>query len=129
MLLVMNMQNSIYDILGKRLNIIKEYDKLYEMFVFEHVYLYNNRRYSLAEIFDEFIDEWDYRSTYTNIDEIMEELTLDDTTTEDTALRDILYLIELILNVNEYIKEKISIGNFNFARPGMLCLIDKKILC
>ena len=90
------MRKSIYDILGKRINILNEYEKLYDMFNNEYTYSYGENSYSLADLFDLFIEEWEYRSTYRNIEEILMDLELEEETTEEMAMQDILYLIELI---------------------------------
>ena len=103
------MRKSIYDILGKRINILNEYEKLYDMFNNEYTYSYGENSYSLADLFDLFIEEWEYRSTYRNIEEILMDLELEEETTEEMAMQDILYLIELILNIEDFIERKKAI--------------------
>lgn len=100
------MRKSIYDILGKRINILNEYEKLYDLFNNEYIYSYGRSNYSLADLFDLFIEDWEYRATYRNIEEILLDLDLDDETTEEMAMQDILYLIELILNIEDFIERK-----------------------
>lgn len=100
------MHKSIYDILGKKINILNEYEKLYDLFNNEYTYKYGRSSYTLADLFDLFIEDWEYRATYRNIEEILSDLELDEETTEELATRDILYLIELILNVEDFIERK-----------------------
>jgi len=105
------MRKSIYDILGKKINILNEYEKLYDLFNNERIYSYSGRNYSLADLFDLFIVDWEYRATYRNIEEILLDLELDEETTEEVAMQDILYLIELILNVEDFIERKNAVFN------------------
>ena len=105
------MRKSIYDILGKRINILNEYEKLYDLFNNEYLYSYGRSNYSLADLFDLFIEDWEYRATYRNIEEILLDLDLDEETTEEMAMQDILYLIELILNVEDFIERKNAVFN------------------
>lgn len=122
------MRKSIYDILGKRINILNEYEKLYDLFNNEHTYTYGTKYYSLADLIDLFIADWEYRATYRNIEEILLDLELDEETTEETAMQDILYLIELILNVEDFIERKNAIFNnqyFDYDNYGV-DLIYKK---
>lgn len=100
------MRKSIYDILGKKINILNEYEKLYDLFNNEYTYSYGRSSYSLADLFDLFIEDWEYRSTYRNVEEILFDLKLEEETTKETALQDILYLIELILNIDNFIERK-----------------------
>lgn len=105
------MRKSIYDILGKKINVLNEYERLYDLFINEYTYSYGSRKYSLADLFDIFIEDWEYRSTYRNIEEILLDLELEEETTEDAAMQDILYLIELILNIDCFIERKNAIFN------------------
>lgn len=100
------MRKSIYDILGKRFNIVNEYEKLYELFTDEKVYKYGIYTYSLANLFNKFIEEWKFRATYRNTEEILNDLNLMEDTDEEHAMNDILYLIELILNIDLFIENK-----------------------
>ena len=98
------MHKSIYDVIGKKFDIEYEYLKLYDLFYNADFYEYKYTNYSLAEIFNIFIEEWKYRATYRNVDEIFADFDLDEETNEVNVLRDILYLIDIILNINAFIE-------------------------
>ena len=127
------MRKSIYDILGEKINVVKEYQKLYQLFVFDNIYQYGDRFYSLAYLFNEFIEDWEYRSMYTDIEEILDSLELDEETTNEKAVQDILYLIELVLNINAFVESMInkdtrSVYNYRVQKIGPVKINYKNIM-
>ena len=116
------MHKSIYDVIGKKFDIEYEYLKLYDLFYNADFYEYKYTNYSLAEIFNIFIEEWKYRATYRNVDEIFADFDLDEETNEVNVLRDILYLIDIILNINafiEYMMADLENQYYNFKDSGV----------
>ncbi|MGN1379042.1 MAG: hypothetical protein ACI4XR_01415 [Bacilli bacterium] len=101
------MRKSIYDILGKKIDYYNEYEKLYEMFNEDKVIDYGIYHYSWAGLFEKFIEYWDYRNVYTTVDEILDYLELSESVSDgENVIEKILLLIDLILNVCEFVKYK-----------------------
>ena len=101
------MRKSIYDILGKKIDYYNEYEKLYEMFNEDKVIAYDGYYYSWADLFEKFIEYWDYRNVYITVDEMLDYLELDESVSnEENVIEKILLLIDFILNVCEFVKYK-----------------------
>lgn len=101
------MRKNIFELLNQKLDLINEYSKLYKMFKSEIIYEYENGFGSLTlyNYFDLILNEWKYRGTCENLEEILKRLSLINVTFESKALNDILLLIELIKNA-EHICDK-----------------------
>lgn len=100
------MRKSIYDILGKNINFVNEYEKIYEMFNDDHIIKWKYNSYSWAEFFEKFIDEWKYRGIYTTVEEILCDLGLEDTCNSENKIEELLLLIDFVLNACEFVKYK-----------------------
>ena len=55
------MRKSIYNILGKNINFVNEYEKIYEMFNNDYIIRWKYNSYSWADFFEKFIFEWKYK--------------------------------------------------------------------
>ncbi len=100
------MRKSIYSILGKRINFTNEYAKIYEMFNDDYIISWSCQSYSWSEFFEEFINEWKYRGTYTTVEEILYDLGLGKTCNKENEIEELLLLIDFVLNACEFVKYK-----------------------
>lgn len=103
------MRRNIFDVINKDLDLIKEYNKLYSLFMNERVY----GVLSLAEIFNNKFRYWKYKNTYINVEEILEDIGLSANTNNECCLKDILNLIELIKNAEKFCQYEKSYVNSN----------------
>ena len=97
---------NIFDLLDKDLDLDYEYSKLYNLFQEEHIYSENYFSYTLVELFDKKIANWKYRGTSTSVKDILKKLELKEYTFPALARDDILKLIQLILNIKLFLKNK-----------------------
>ncbi len=97
------MGKSIFDIIGKNLNIDNEYRKIYKGVKQTYLFAYTGNQYTIEDAFNKVIEDWPYRGTCTNLNEILFELNLG-ATTFLSPTKDILYLIELTLNMIEFVR-------------------------
>ncbi len=103
------MRRSIYEILNKNIDFESEYVKLYKLFINDWPLKFKSSKYSWANMFDKFIEEWECRGTYKDIEEIMADLELEDELSQnDNIIEKLLLLIDLISNVKEFVLYKIN---------------------
>ena len=60
----------------KKINFTNEYSKIYETFNNDYIITRQHNSYSWSEFFEEFINEWKYKETYTTVGEILYDLGL-----------------------------------------------------
>lgn len=92
------MRKNIFDVINKDLDLIKEYNKLYSLFMNERVC----GILSLEEAFNINLKHWKYKNTYINVKEILNDLELNSETNDECCLNDLLNLIELIKNAEKF---------------------------
>ncbi len=92
------MRKNIFDVINKDLDLVKEYNKLYNLFMNERVY----GVLSLVKIFNKNLKYWKYKKTYVSVEEILMELRLNEETNKECCVEDILFLIELIKNAEKF---------------------------
>ena len=97
-------RRNVFDILNNFANIdcLREYNRLYKLLFSKEVYTNYNAYYTLPQLMNDHIEKWKYRNTCTNFEEVLETLSLNNSTTEEKAVEDLLLLIELILNLEVF---------------------------
>jgi hypothetical protein len=94
---------SIYDLINKKIDYKKEYDKIKEMFLnYTLIETSQNNWETYSYVFDNWILKWKYRGVKGSLKEIMEEIETE-TNCGKEPISDCLYLCELILNVREFL--------------------------
>lgn len=97
------MSKSIFDVLNKKINYRKEYQKIKDMFL--KSYLINGanyEKYTYEYVFNHWILKWKYRGAKCDLKEIMKEIE-EETDCGKDPIKDCLYLCELILNIREFL--------------------------
>ena len=97
------MSKSIFDVLNKKINYRKEYQKIKDMFL--KSYLINGanyEKYTYEYVFNHWILKWKYRGAKCDLKEIMKEIE-EETDCGRDPIKDCLYLCELILNIREFL--------------------------
>ena len=98
------MRKSIIDLLNQDLDLVKEYSKLYKLFKSEVIYrdLDGLSEYSLYDFFEYKLFNWKFKGTNSRVKEILDKLQLQSTTLKESAIEDILNLIDLIKNAEKF---------------------------
>lgn len=115
------MRKTIFDLISKNIDFRNEYERISSMIFNDKIICFDEEYYTYIEIFNKFIEDWKYRGICTNFNEIADNIGLTDYPSF-SAEEACLYLIELILNIREFLlykKEMLEPNYENYNRYGL----------
>ncbi len=99
-------RKSIFELLSENSDYISEYGKLIKMIRSDIIYTNYENAYTLEGFINNHIEDWKYRGTCTCFNEILKGIGITNNTDKENAVSDLLYLIELIINLGMFLKTK-----------------------